>query len=250
MLKRAALIIALAVLIPAIGLAAYPKPTGFVNDFAGIIKPETKAKLEGLMTSFERSTGNEVAVVTLPSLDGNPVEDVAVDLFAQWGIGKKGQDNGILFLIAPNEKRMRIEVGYGLEGTINDALAGRILDEAVVPRFREGDMDGGIAAGSLAIVGVISKKDELGFDVEKAYGTGAAQLTPVIKEKKSSPLSIIGKVIFFLIMAYLFIRHPWLFLIFLSGMGRGGRVGGSGFSGGFGGFGGGLSGGGGASRGW
>jgi uncharacterized protein len=250
MLKRAALIIALVVLVPAIGLAAYPKPTGFVNDFAGIIKPETKAKLEGLMASFERSTGNEVAIVTLPSLDGNTVEGVAVELFGQWGIGKKGKDNGILFLIAPNEKRMRIEVGYGLEGTINDALAGRILDQAVVPRFREGDMDGGIAAGSLAIVGIISKKEELGFDAEASFGAGAAELRPVIKERKSSPLSIIGKVIFFLIMAYLFIRHPWLFLIFLSGMGRGGRVGGSGFSGGFGGFGGGSSGGGGASRGW
>jgi uncharacterized protein len=250
MLKRAVLIIALVVLVPVIGLAAYPKPTGFVNDFAGIIKPETKAKLEGLMASFERSTGNEVAVVTLPSLDGNPVEDVAVELFGQWGIGKKGKDNGILFLIAPNEKRMRIEVGYGLEGTINDALAGRILDQAVVPRFREGDMDGGIAAGSLTIVGVISEKEQLGFDAEASFGAGAAQLRPVIKEKKSSPLKLIGKVIFFLIMAYLFIRHPWLFLIFLSGMGRGGRVGGSGFSGGFGGFGGGLSGGGGASRGW
>ena len=250
MSKRAALIIALVVLLPAVCLAAYPKPTGYVNDFAGVIEPETKSKLEGLMASFEKSTGNEVAVVTLSSLDGEPVENVAVELFKQWGIGKKGQDNGILFVIAPNEKRMRIEVGYGLEGTINDALAGRILDQAVVPRFREGVMSGGIAAGSLAIVGVISKKEELGFDVENAYGAGAAQLAPVIKEKKSSPLSIVGKIIFFLIMVYLFIRHPWLFLIFLSGMGRGGRVGGSGFSGGFGGFGGGLSGGGGASRGW
>jgi uncharacterized protein len=250
MSKRAALIIALVVLLPAVGLAAYPKPIGFVNDFAGVIKPETKANIAGLLTAFEKSTGNEIAVVTLPSLGDEPVENVAVELFKQWGIGKKGQDNGILFLIAPNEKRMRIEVGYGLEGTINDALAGRILDQAVVPRFREGDMDGGIAAGSLAIVGVISKKEELGFDAEAAYGAGAAQLAPVIQEKESGPLSIIGKVIFFLIMAYLFIRHPWLFFIFLSGMGRGGRASGSGFSGGFGGFGGGSSGGGGASRGW
>jgi len=250
MLKRAAIIVALVIILPAVCTAAYPKPTGFVNDFAGIMRPETKAKVEGLLSAFERSTGNEVAVVTLPSLDGNTVEDVAVELFGEWGIGKKGQDNGILFLVAPSEKRMRIEVGYGLEGTINDALAGRILDQAVVPRFREGDMDGGIAAGSLAIVDVISKKGELGFDAEGAYGAGAAQLAPVIREEKSSALSIIGKVIFFLIMAYLFIRHPWLFFIFLSGMGRGGRVGGSSFSGGFGGFGGGSSGGGGASRGW
>lgn len=251
MVKRARLIIILIIaLAPAVVLAAYPKPTGYVNDFAGVITPETKAKLEGLIASFEKSTGNEIAVATLPSLDEQPIEDVAVELFKEWGIGKKAKDNGILFLVAPGERKMRIEVGYGLEGAINDALAGRILDQAVIPRFRAGDMDGGIAAGTLAIVGVISKKENLGFDAEGAYGEGAAVLATVVK-KKSSMLGMIGKVIFFLIMAFVFIRHPWLFLFFLGSMGgRSGGVSSGGFSGGFGGFGGGMSGGGGASRGW
>ncbi len=250
MMKRPRLIIALlAVLLPAIAWAAYPAPKGFVNDFAGVISPDARSQMEGFLTSFQRSTGNEVAVVTLPSLDEEPIEDVAVELYKQWGIGKKGQDNGVLFLIAPSERKTRIEVGYGLEGAINDALAGRILDEAVLPRFREGDMSGGIASGALAIVDTISRKEGLDFDAARAFGAGAQGLGPVTEEQ-SSPLSTFGKIILFLVMAYLFIRHPWLFLIFLSGMGRGGSSGGRGFSSGFGGFGGGLSGGGGASRGW
>lgn len=244
-------ILVLAILVPALAWAAYPEPRGYVNDFAGVIPPAERTRLEGLLTSFEKSTGNEIAVATLPSLNGEPIENVAVALFKQWGIGKKAEDNGILFLIAPNEKRMRIEVGYGLEGAINDALAGRIMDEAVIPRLRAGDMSSGIAAGTIAIVGVISKREGLNFDAETAYGAGATALRPVAVKKKGGPLRTIGKIAFFLILAYLFIRHPWLFLILLSGMGRGGRVGGGGgFSGGFGGFGGGMSGGGGASRGW
>lgn len=251
MTRRIRLIFALiVVLAPAIALAAYPQPKGYVNDFAGVLTEGTRSNLEGLLTSFEKSTGTEVAVVTLPSLNEEPIENVAVDLFQQWGIGKKSRDNGVLFLIAPAERKMRIEVGYGLEGAINDALAGRILDQAVLPRFSDGDMSGGIAAGTLSIVGVITRKEGFEFDAEKAFGEGLAEIRPVVREKKSGPLSIIGKIIFFLIMVYLFIRHPWLFLIFLSGMGRGGSAGGRGFSGGFGGFGGGLSGGGGASRGW
>ncbi len=237
------------VLLPAAAWAAFPRPTGFVNDFAGIISPDNKTRLEQTLSAFERASGDEVAVVTLPSLEGQPVEDVAVKLFKEWGVGKKGKDNGILFLVAPNDRKMRIEVGYGLEGTINDALAGRILDEAAIPRFRAGDMDGGIAAGTLAIVGTISHKEGLGFDVEQAYGAQAAQLGSPAVKKPTSPMGTVGKIILFLIMGYVFIRHPWLFLLFLGGMGRGGRAGG-GFSGGFGGFGGGLSGGGGASRGW
>ncbi len=248
MRKRLLIILAILIVLPSAALAAFPAPKGFVNDFANVISQGTQAKLEGMLEAFEKSTSNEVAVVTLPSLDGEPVENVAVSLFEKWGIGKKGKDNGVLFLVAPNERKMRIEVGYGLEGAINDALAGRILDEAVVPRFKAGDLDSGIAAGTLTIVKVISSKEGLSFDADNAYGAGSATLAPVIKKKKSGPLGIIGKIALFLVMAYLFIRHPWLFLILLSGVGR--SSGGRGFSGGFGGFGGGLSGGGGASRGW
>ncbi|HPQ82022.1 MAG TPA: TPM domain-containing protein, partial [bacterium] len=130
-MTRKLLIILALFILPAAAHASIPRPAGFVNDLAGVVEPQTKANLERFLDSFEKQTGVEVAVATLPSLDSRPVEDVAVELFKSWGIGKKGKDNGILFLVAPNEKRMRIEVGYGLEGAINDALAGRILDNAV-----------------------------------------------------------------------------------------------------------------------
>ncbi len=247
--KFLAIIVFLLVLTPLAALAAFPSPTGFVNDFAGVISPSTREHLESMLTSFERSTGDEIAVVTLPSLEGDTVENVAVQLYQQWGIGKKGKDNGALFLVAPSDRKARIEVGYGLEGVINDALAGRLLDDYVIPRFKAGEMDGGIAAGALAIVKTIATKEGIEFDADAAFGRGATKLSiEITNRSENTVLSIIGKIFLFLIMAYLFIRHPWLLLLFLGSMGRGGGSGG--FGGGFGGFGGGLSGGGGASRGW
>ena len=244
MLKRITTALIL-IALPVVALAAFPKPTGFVNDFAKVLPGGTKAKLEAVLQSFEKQTGIEVVIATLPSLEERPIEDVAVDLYAQWGIGKKDKDNGVLFLVAPAERKMRIEVGYGLEGTINDALAGRIMDQVVVPYFKKGDLAGGTAMGALAIVKVIVDKQEIKFDLAQA---GAAY--PTVRAKpKAGPLRILGKLVMLLVMGYLLIRHPWLFLFFLAGMGRGGG-GGRGFGGGFGGFGGGLSGGGGASRGW
>lgn len=226
--------------------AAFPKPAGFVNDFAGVIDAGAKPRLESLLSSFAKTSGIEIAVVTLPSLDGRAVDDVAVDLYKTWGIGKKGKDNGALFLVAPNEKRMRIEAGYGLEGVLNDALAGRIMDENVIPNFKAGDISAGIAAGTVAIVKTISAKEGIDFDADAALGKSFVYDSKPVK--KSSPISIAFKVLFFIFMAYLLIRHPWLFLMFISS--GGGRSGGGGFSGGFGGFGGGISGGGGASRSW
>lgn len=242
---RKILIIILALAWPVAALAAFPKPVGFVNDFAGVIDNSAKPHLEALLSSFEQKTGDEIAVVTLPSLEGRTVEDVAVDLYKTWGIGKKGKDNGVLFLVAPNERKMRIEVGYGLEGVINDALAGRILDENVVPAFKAGYLTSGIVSGTVAIVKTIADKEGVEFDTDQALGQNVKYASPA--EKKGGPLSTALKVLFFIFMVYLFIRHPWLFLFFISS-GRGG--GGGGFSGGFGGFGGGMSGGGGASRSW
>jgi uncharacterized protein len=235
-------------LIPAVALAAFPKPTGYVNDFAGVLNSATKAKLESTLTAFDQQSGIEIAVATLPSLEGEPIENVAVDLFEKWGIGKKDRDNGVLFLVAPKDKRMRIEVGYGLEGVLNDALAGRILKKVVVPYFKKGMIDSGIAMGTLSIIGVISDKEGIKFDL---YGAGRDMAPLLKKEKKSGPLGTFGKIIMLLIMGYILIRHPWLFLFMIASGGGGVRRGGGGFGGGgFGGFGGGLSGGGGASSGW
>lgn len=244
-MNRRHLVILFLLLLPCAAFAAFPKPAGFVNDFAGVIDEGARPRLESLLSSFEKKTGDEVAVVTLPSLEGRTVEDVAVDLYKTWGIGKEGRDNGVLFLVAPNDRKMRIEVGYGLEGAINDALAGRIMDENVVPAFKAGDLTSGIVGGTVAIVNTIAGKEGIEFDAAAALGQ-SLRYAPV-PEKKGGPLSVALKVLFFIFMAYLFIRHPWLFLFFISS-GRGG--GGGGFSGGFGGFGGGMSGGGGASRSW
>ena len=245
MLRKSLIILAILAL-PVAGHAAFPRPTGYVNDFAGVVAPATRQGLERFLASFDAQTGVEVAVVTLPSLEGRAVEEVAVELFQNWGIGAKGKDNGLLFLVAPAEKRMRFEVGYGLEGAMNDALAGRILDEEVVPRFRAGEMSDGIAAGTVAAVSVIVQKEQLPFDVGQALGGLGRDIPPA--QGKGGPLSTGLKILVLLLMVYLFIRHPWLFLLLISNVG-GGR-GGGGFGGGFGGFGGGLSGGGGASRGW
>ncbi len=223
--------------ISAPAFAALPSPTGYVNDFAKVLTPRSSAQLENALSSFEMRTGNEVAVVTVASLEGRPIEDYAVDLYQTWGIGKKGKDNGVLILVAPNDRQARIEVGYGLEGDINDAIAGRIIREKMIPAFKEGRYDLGVIAGTQAVLGLIA--NEGGLDPLKNEPSAL---------KKRTWFHKLGSIFMFLILAYLFIRHPWLFLLVMSGMGRGGR--GGGFGGGFGGFGGGLSGGGGASGRW
>ena len=251
MLRKSLIILAILVL-PAAAQGAFPKPTGYVNDFAEVMAPGSRQQLDAFLASFNRATGIEVAVATLPSLDGGTVEDVAVSLFKSWGIGTKGKDNGLLFLVAPTEKKMRIEVGYGLEGAINDATAGRILDGEVLPRFRAGEMAGGIAAGAVAIVSTIVEREKLTFD-SSAAAEGLPR-APAVNENEDGPLATAIKILVLFAMIFVFIRHPWLFLFFLTSSGRGGGSGG-GFGGGlggggFGGFGGGMSGGGGASRGW
>lgn len=247
LLASAAFII---LLIPLAGQAAFPQPTGFVNDYAGVIQAGTKDKLEGALQALEKKTGVEIAVVTVKSLDGRPIEDYAVDLYAAWGIGKKGKDEGALILVAPADRKVRIEVGYGLEGAINDALAGRIIRDAMIPFFKEGDFTRGIVAGTQAVAAIALK--------EKGYEPGdvgnVSNLGSQSAKKKSGPLKTLGQILILVIMIYLFIRHPWLFLFFLaSGVGRGGSgrsSGGFSSGGSFGGFGGGMSGGGGASGSW
>ena len=228
-------------------LAALPQPTGYVNDFAKILDSKTKNYLEGTARAFEQKSGNEIAVVTIPSLKGDPIEDYAVKLYETWGIGKKGKDNGVLILVAPNDHKMRIEVGYGLEGIINDAKAGRIIREKMIPYFKEGNFSAGILNGMLTTIALISKGQNINFDFKSA---GAIPVYESATKTKKGPLSKIFTVLLLILMGYLFIRHPWLFLFFLaSGVRGGGRGGGFG-GGGFGGFGGGLSGGGGASGSW
>ena len=134
--------------------AAFPVPQGYVNDAAAILDPQTRAELTARLREIERQTTAEIAVVTVASLDGLTVEDYANRLFKAWGIGKRGRNNGVLILVAPAERKMRIEVGYGLEPVLPDGLAGQIIRDACLPRFRKNDYAGGIreAVGRISAV--------------------------------------------------------------------------------------------------
>jgi uncharacterized protein len=135
--------------------ADVPFLTGRVVDNAEILLPATRTKLAADLKAHEDRTTNQVAVLTVKSLDGESVEDFAVRVFEAWKLGQKGKDNGVLVVVAPNDRRMRIEVGYGLEGTLTDAAAARIIRDRMTPRFKANDYDGGIAQGVAAIVGTL-----------------------------------------------------------------------------------------------
>ncbi len=133
---------------------AYTSPgssDGYITDFAEILSPETESMLESELAQFTASTTIEIAVVTVNSLDGDDVATYANELFREWGIGKEETNNGLLLLVAPNEREMRIEVGYGLEGVVPDITAGQIIEELITPAFKLGDYDGGVIAGVQAL---------------------------------------------------------------------------------------------------
>src|SRR6266702_5159833 len=123
------------------------RPTGYVTDLAGAIGAETRARLETLCAEVEQKTGAQMAIVTVGSLEGESVENYAVDLYKQLGVGGKKDNRGVLLLVAPNERKYRIEVGYGLEPVINDARAGD-AGRAMVPSLRQGDYGSAIEAGA------------------------------------------------------------------------------------------------------
>jgi uncharacterized protein len=146
-----------------VGLAqtSLPKPTGRVNDFAAVIAPDVESELDAQLASLENTTSHEVAVVTVRSLDGMTVEDYAERLFRAWGIGQAKQDNGVLILVAPIEREMRIEVGYGLEGILPDGLAGQVIQNDFLPHFRNNDYSGGIRSGTLRVLDIVAKQQVL-----------------------------------------------------------------------------------------
>ncbi len=166
----AALFISLAALAAVVG--NFPKPVGHVNDWANLLQPDAKAALEEKLRAYEQKTSIEIAIVTTPSLGDMTVEDYTIELAQGWGVGKKGKDNGIVLLIAPNERKLRIEVGYGLEGDFTDMGAGRIRDVAILPHFKNAktaqtngdtetyrrEMAAGVIAGADAIIGALGNK--------------------------------------------------------------------------------------------
>ncbi len=258
-------------------LAITLTPLGYVSDFANILKPETVTQVNTVLTNFEANTGNEIAVVTIPTLENTyTIESYATELFEKWGIGKEKEDNGVLLLISRDTRELRIEVGYGLEGELTDLESKIIIDEIITPAFRLGDYDKGVVEGVSAITQSIQSTS-----TPRSAGTGFMRfplslelllvLLVVLSRSLGSSKSwwlggiiggVMGAILFYsywaipilalagLIFDFILSRsysqakekgsHPWWF----------GGGGGKGGGGGFGGFGGGMSGGGGASGRW
>jgi uncharacterized protein len=261
-----------------------PPYKGYVNDYADMISPQEEMKLERALQSFELTDSTQVAILTIPSLEGDSLEDFSIRTVDQWKVGQKGKDNGVLLLVVKNDKKIRIEVGRGLEPVLTDLLSGRIIDGVISPYFKTGRFDQGIEAGVAAIVQ--ATRGEFKADRPGAGARRGDEPPPLLFQflffglflvaflgRIWRPLGVIGGAVLFP-LALLFGLLPfsfllllllipagafggWLLPFFMAGMMRGGGVGyyggghgGSLGGGGFGGFGGGGFGGGGASGGW
>jgi uncharacterized protein len=238
----AAIAVAGALTIPAAALT-FPPLTGRVVDQAGIIPPNVEASLDAKLASLEAATTDQFVVVTLNSLEGTDIADYGYQLGRHWGIGQKDKNNGVLLIVAPNERSVRIEVGYGLEGDLTDAVSRLIIENAILPKFRSGDMAAGVEAGADDVIKVLSGD-------AAAFKEQAAQ-----RDAPSGGDGAWFPVVFFLFVVVVIIlsnigrrrrrRGPWGWVVGpgWSG-GSGGWSGGSsggGFSGGGGSFGGGGS---------
>jgi len=223
----------------------FPKYRGYVNDFAQVISPYYEEKMGALAWEVKQNTGAEMTVVTVEDMGGWGIDEYASRLYEDWGIGEKDKDNGVLILLAMAERRTRIEVGYGLEGILPDGLAGEILDEYVLPDFRQGDYGQGLYKGLVAVARIVA--DDAGARLSGSESTPSPRRSS--RRRGGSSLFFIILFIFLMIVTKGRIL-PWMLMGMLMGGGRGGGFSGGGFGGGFGGFGGGMSGGGGASRGF
>jgi len=228
----------------------FPKPIGYVNDFAGVIDQGSKQQMERLINVLHEETEAEIAVVTVQSISPyGSIEEYSVDLATNWGIGKKKEDTGVLILVAMKERKIRIEVGYGLEGVITDGLAGEIIDRSILPLLKNGEYGNGLLKGVEAVSGIVAK--EYNIDLSNYNLKESDKYT---KRTSGGGIGIIS----IIILLFLFGGGRFLWpLLFLGGMstrgffGGGFGSGGSSFGGGgFSGFGGGGFGGGGASRGF
>lgn len=257
----AAILLVILVTSTAIAAPKFPLLTSRVVDTAHIISDDGRAKLENILKQEEDQTGNQVVVATVPNLSGYTIEDYGYQLGRHWGIGQKDKDNGVILLVALKEHRVRIEVGYGLESKLTDALNSNIIQTIILPQFRNGNFEGGIYNGTQAILTTLN-------------GGTAPAVKPIYLPKTYSNNSsshsglyvIIMLVIFYLVLKFIvggisyllskMIGRPTSKHFFSSSLVSGlllGSGGGGGFGGGFsGGFsgGGGSFGGGGASGGW
>ena len=241
---------------------AFPALSGRVVDGANVLPADTKARIEAKLAALEQQSGRQLVVATLPDLQGYDIADYGYQLGRNWGIGEKDKNTGAILIIAPKDRKVRIEVGYGLEGTLTDGLSALIIQQQIVPRFKAGDLPGGIEAGTDALIQQLALPPE-----EAAKRATAADQQLAASRKRGSGVD--PGTVFFVIIVLLFFVLPALRRAFggrqyqggsglgplilfdaLDPMSRGG--GGGGWGGGGGGFsgGGGSFGGGGASGSW
>lgn len=171
---------AVAVLFLPLIAAAYVspgKPSGFVNDFAGILSADQKNALETKLVQFNKDTGEEVAVVTIKSLQGDTIENYAVTLFKEWGIGQKGKDNGVLLIAAMEDRQMRIEVGYGLEGALTDLQSNWIIKNQIAPAFKTNDYYSGLNTGTDSIISAVKSEATIPSDSSGNNSGGGGNLS-------------------------------------------------------------------------
>ena len=234
---------------------SFPKSTGRVNDFADIIDAAVEAELDQKLDQLERKTTSEIAVATVSSLNGMSVEEYANKLFKAWGVGQAKQDNGVLVLVAPNDRAMRIEVGYGLEGVLPDGLAGEVIRDRFTPKFKSNDYSGGIKDGVDRLVQIVEKHQVLtpeelakfnqgnaGDDVPYLiilpfFGLfitiGFSMLGIGLRSKTGFPVlfgSLFGGMPMLMSLAFLgkvalWTLVPWGALVFLNGLRLGGKPG-------------------------
>jgi uncharacterized protein len=153
--------------------AAVPYLTGRVVDDAGVLGTEARERIEALLKAHEERTTNQVVVLTVPSLGGDSIEGFAEQVFRGWALGRRDKDNGVLVVVATGDRRMRIEVGYGLEGALTDSMAGSIIRNAMAPRFKADDYPGGVEAGVRAILGAL-EGDASAIPADAPAGSGAS----------------------------------------------------------------------------
>lgn len=222
-------------LLALIATAIPPAPTRRVEDRAAFVTTQTRDALEAKLADYERATGHQIVVWIDRTLDGAALDDWAVRAFAAWKIGRKGADDGIVLFVFADDRTIDIEVGYGLEDKVSDAVAARIIREVIAPRLRAGDRDGAITAGVDAII-------------QSIEGTPWTATSTTPTRHESSPMEWVGYGLLVLIALALFIKYPRAGMWLLATAFRGGTSngnGGGGFRGG-----GGRSGGGGARGGW
>ncbi len=225
-----------------------PRLKGMVNDYGNVLSSNEEVQLEQLLRDAQAKTSSQIVLLTIKSLQGENLEDYSLRVADKWKLGQKELDNGVLLLVAMQEKKIRIEVGYGLESILTDIKCGYIIRNLIVSEFKKGNFSQGIANGLLAVTGLITNEFEITDE----------QLAKYQQQKKGNssqlPIGFIVFIIMMILMSFGRRGRGGLFTaLFLGSMltgGRGGRS--SGFGGGFGGFsgGGGGFGGGGASGGW